>query len=336
VRLDEVVLRTLEQKPELRYQQVSEVRTRIDSIAGEPAPAASVEPPQPAWREEPVESRRSRMAVIGGLAVPGALVLGVLGILVFRLLMPENAPAALISILSLALVGGVVIGFALSLISWIRIGSSGGRLTGLGFAITGTILPVVLGVLLVPLVFFFAMVQVEAPPEPTMTSQLFGEDGEVGLGERAASWPEVPPPLAAPAPIHGIEVSGGTAADRAQAAMFVPLRVAKLTECLENGHVHGVDLLELYGEDAEHLVGESSDLRDRELLRAQNKAGLPLYALKKLPVRFHNYEIVAIHLSPDGETAVITAKAAPDHILRFGMVRKQGTWWFAFSEVSEE
>jgi len=34
VRLDEVVLRALEQKPELRYQQVGEVRTRLETIAG--------------------------------------------------------------------------------------------------------------------------------------------------------------------------------------------------------------------------------------------------------------------------------------------------------------
>jgi len=36
VRLDEVVLRALEQKPELRYQQVSEVKTRVETIAATP------------------------------------------------------------------------------------------------------------------------------------------------------------------------------------------------------------------------------------------------------------------------------------------------------------
>jgi hypothetical protein len=34
VRLDEVVLRALESKPELRYQQASEVKTLLESIAG--------------------------------------------------------------------------------------------------------------------------------------------------------------------------------------------------------------------------------------------------------------------------------------------------------------
>ena len=41
VRLDEVVLRALEQKPERRYQQVSEVKTCVETIVGTPAGAAS-------------------------------------------------------------------------------------------------------------------------------------------------------------------------------------------------------------------------------------------------------------------------------------------------------
>src|SRR5208337_1948959 len=50
VRLDEVVLRALEQKPELRYQQASALKTQIETIASTPppnvaAPAAAVAPP---------------------------------------------------------------------------------------------------------------------------------------------------------------------------------------------------------------------------------------------------------------------------------------------------
>jgi len=39
VRLDEVVLRSLEKEPDRRYQQVSQVKTRLDTIAGSPGPS---------------------------------------------------------------------------------------------------------------------------------------------------------------------------------------------------------------------------------------------------------------------------------------------------------
>ena len=41
VRLDEVVLRALEKEPERRYQQASEVKTRVETIANTGAPAAA-------------------------------------------------------------------------------------------------------------------------------------------------------------------------------------------------------------------------------------------------------------------------------------------------------
>ncbi|MGP8199131.1 MAG: protein kinase domain-containing protein [Limisphaerales bacterium] len=48
VRLDEVVLRALEQNPELRYQQASEVKTMVETIAQTPAPPESHHRPTPA------------------------------------------------------------------------------------------------------------------------------------------------------------------------------------------------------------------------------------------------------------------------------------------------
>jgi hypothetical protein len=44
VRLDEVVLRALEKKPELRYQQVSEVKTMVETIAATPRPSDEAAP----------------------------------------------------------------------------------------------------------------------------------------------------------------------------------------------------------------------------------------------------------------------------------------------------
>jgi serine/threonine protein kinase len=47
VRLDEIVLRALEQKPELRYQQVSEVKTMVETIVSTPPGGAGVPPAEP-------------------------------------------------------------------------------------------------------------------------------------------------------------------------------------------------------------------------------------------------------------------------------------------------
>lgn len=79
VRLDEVVLRALEKKPELRYQQASEVKTRLETIAataeiggsrGDEAKKAEA----PATRISPlVERRLSRMAIAGAVCVPVSL-----------------------------------------------------------------------------------------------------------------------------------------------------------------------------------------------------------------------------------------------------------------------
>ena len=73
VRLDEVVLRTLEQEPALRYQHASEVKTDVENITRhEPVPSAKG-PERPGKSE----SAFSRRAVAGALCVAVAFVFSV-------------------------------------------------------------------------------------------------------------------------------------------------------------------------------------------------------------------------------------------------------------------
>jgi len=74
VRLDEVVLRALEKKPELRFRQVSEVKTAIETISSEQAqePPATTKSPSP-----PDELTPEAAAVQGRLRVASAALLAI-------------------------------------------------------------------------------------------------------------------------------------------------------------------------------------------------------------------------------------------------------------------
>jgi serine/threonine protein kinase len=79
VRLDEVVLRALERKPELRYQQVSEIKTRVETIASTTGGAPeSATPPS----SEPADVRRRSVL----LAL--ALLSGMLAVFFWRSFVP--------------------------------------------------------------------------------------------------------------------------------------------------------------------------------------------------------------------------------------------------------
>ena len=92
VRLDEVVLRALETNPELRYQQVSEVKTCVETIVASPPGSSRREEAQTEKSEirnpkSEIEPRFSRSAIVGAgwagaplLAVVGAFIAGLLGI----------------------------------------------------------------------------------------------------------------------------------------------------------------------------------------------------------------------------------------------------------------
>jgi serine/threonine protein kinase len=86
VRLDEVVLRALERKPELRYQQASVLKTQVETIAATP-PGANAGPDKPSFvkgvtRKEAEEFRRDFRRLLGK---PGLVALAQQLLLLFDL-----------------------------------------------------------------------------------------------------------------------------------------------------------------------------------------------------------------------------------------------------------
>jgi serine/threonine protein kinase len=89
VRLDEVVLRALEKKPELRYQQVSEVKTMVETIAANPPGRTVTEP----IKLSPEQTRRERTVIAAGMIIL-AMIFSLC--LVLALEYPKQAKAPLI------------------------------------------------------------------------------------------------------------------------------------------------------------------------------------------------------------------------------------------------
>ncbi len=143
VRLDDVVLRSLEKEPARRYQAVSELKTGIgavDATVGDGAPT----PP----RDHPARpgGRTSKLAFWGLLlpliAVAGGTILSVVGVLLARgggmnpsLSLRWLAPVSLLAAMA------VLVGLVLSIAGIVQIRRSGGRLRGMGLAVTGLLLP---------------------------------------------------------------------------------------------------------------------------------------------------------------------------------------------------
>jgi tRNA A-37 threonylcarbamoyl transferase component Bud32 len=134
VRLDEIVLHTLEKEPELRYQQASEVKSDVESVAttgGKVRSAAQV---------EPVASRFSATAIIG--ACWSALVLLWIPVAIIYLSeirpsdLEEGIMAACIVIGSTPVFGTTILG----IIALTNIRNSPGRLYGIGLALFDALL----------------------------------------------------------------------------------------------------------------------------------------------------------------------------------------------------
>ena len=143
MRLDEVVLRALERERERRYQHASEVRTRVDGIAATEGKAPAAAPTSP---------RLSRLAVVGALTVPaGAMLAGLLFLLVDAFAPPGRGNAIGTGVVMTFGAAVVVTGLLVSMIAIGAIRRSRGALYGMGWAVTGCVLPLTL------VLVFFAM-----------------------------------------------------------------------------------------------------------------------------------------------------------------------------------
>jgi len=173
VRLDEIVLRTLEKEPGLRYQQASQVKTAVETVVSTPDNAAhssASSPPrevpplaaQPknvagkSWEpsvEAGVNAKLSRSAIIGAVwAALFAMMVPVILIPFFwhTVSMPISSPASIEPTWRFALRSNWVLGlftftapFGVTICGWVaifEIRRSAGRIYGLGLAMFDALL----------------------------------------------------------------------------------------------------------------------------------------------------------------------------------------------------
>jgi predicted Ser/Thr protein kinase len=155
VRLDEVVLRALEQDPEQRYQHASEVKTDVETISRSPRPADAARPASAGGVSAPVHADRARQSQgeprVSRFAIAGAVsaLIGLLAVIstllvsdLARYWMPRPTLGFTILIGALLAIGaGAPIGttiFGVIAIGHIR--RSGGKITGLPLAVADALL----------------------------------------------------------------------------------------------------------------------------------------------------------------------------------------------------
>ena len=125
VRLDEVVLRTLEKEPAMRYQQASAVRTAVENIAGGGKQTES---------EKSAKPRFSRLAFAGAFWV---------GLFLFAIVALRHGPATLSPLFKFALMICLLSPLGTTVLGWLavaQIRSSQDRIRGLWLAVLDGIL----------------------------------------------------------------------------------------------------------------------------------------------------------------------------------------------------
>ena len=133
-RIDEIVLRALETKPELRYQTAGEMRKEVQTVAAQtPKPDAKVAMPV-------VTPRFSRAAIAGACWAPLFFIVVLLGTMEFRVEAGEyHGPAWWQTLLALTLLPlGFAAPFGTTILGWVAVANirrSAGKTYGLGLAV---------------------------------------------------------------------------------------------------------------------------------------------------------------------------------------------------------
>jgi serine/threonine protein kinase/sugar lactone lactonase YvrE len=134
VRLDEVVLRALEKQPDLRYQQASELKTQVETIAsGSASESEKVQPSQGLASAD--QTRFSRLAIAGALWIPVCFAISLMARLAVGSLHRSNTPSPHIALGIIILALGPV---GMTSLGWLAVGQirrSAGKLCGLGLAL---------------------------------------------------------------------------------------------------------------------------------------------------------------------------------------------------------
>ena len=158
VRLDEIVLHTLEKEPELRYQHASEVKTDVETIVTTPKA-------RPAYAyKTPARRRFSRAAIVGVCLAPLAF-LTIVPLAIILLLNASHRGSGMPGFLELLILlpfsllgltapfGTTILGF----VAITHIRQSSGRLYGMGLALFDALLfPLLLLNIAIPAVFLLA------------------------------------------------------------------------------------------------------------------------------------------------------------------------------------
>ena len=193
VRLDEVVLRALEKKPEMRYQQASILKTQVETIAETPRKERGESEKTEAERAAASQSRLtstaanpsrfSYTAIIGAFGIPFPVMVVLTSLL--EIIPHDFSSSRHLSFTPIIVFFSLAFCLTTTIGGWVAVSQirrSGGKLHGLWLAVfDGLLFPLLaLNALFFALVFFTALVLVKLPYFATSDGNYF--NGSVTLG----------------------------------------------------------------------------------------------------------------------------------------------------------